>query len=57
MKRKKVSLIVLNYNGKEHLKEYFTSVFKQTNLPDEVVMFDNLSTDGSRNMLVNIFLR
>ena len=55
MKRKKVSLIVLNYNGKEHLKEYFTSVFKQTNLPDEVVMFDNLSTDGSREYVSKYF--
>lgn len=56
MKRKKtVSLIVLNYNGRHHLKEYFTSVFKQTYIPDEVIMFDNLSTDGSRQYVAKYF--
>src|SRR3990167_4904020 len=55
MKRKIVSFIVLNYNGKEHLKEYFTSVFKQTYMPDEVIMFDNLSTDGSRQYVSKYF--
>ncbi len=43
----KISLIVLNYNGKKHLKEYFTSVFKQTLIPDEIIMMDNASTDDS----------
>lgn len=41
------SLIVLNYNGQVHLKEYFDSVYKQTLLPDEVIMMDNASTDNS----------
>ncbi len=47
-KQKTISLIVVNYNGREHLDEYFTSVFSQTRVPDEVIMFDNLCTDGSR---------
>jgi len=47
MKKPTVSLIVLNYNGKQHLREYFDSVFKQTLLPDEVIMLDNASTDDS----------
>ena len=48
MKRKTVSLIVLNYNGRELLKDYFDSVYNQTMKPDEIIMFDNLCTDGSR---------
>ncbi|MBI2641803.1 glycosyltransferase family 2 protein, partial [Candidatus Roizmanbacteria bacterium] len=48
---KKVSLVVLNYNGLLHLKEYFDSVFKQTLIPDEIIMFDNLSKDGSREFV------
>ena len=50
-----MSLVVLNYNGKHHLKDYFTSVYKQTYLPDEVIMFDNLSRDGSREYVARYF--
>lgn len=49
--KKKVSLIVLNYNGLPHLKEYFDSLFAQTLLPDEIFMMDNLSKDGSREFV------
>lgn len=42
-----VSLIVLNFNGKDLLKEYFTSVFLQTYIPQEVILFDNASADRS----------
>ncbi len=44
---KKISLIVINYNGRKHLGEYFRSVFKQTLIPDEILMIDNASTDDS----------
>jgi len=54
-KRKTVSLIVLNYNGKQHLGEYFESVYRQTLIPDEVIMMDNLSTDGSREFVKTNF--
>ncbi len=47
VKKKTISLMVINYNGKPLLNEYFTSVFAQTRVPDEVIMFDNLDTDGS----------
>ena len=45
--KKEISLIVLNYNGRAHLEEYFTSVYKQSLVPDEIIMMDNMSTDGS----------
>ncbi len=48
---KNLSLIVLNYNGLSHLKEYFNSVFEQTLVPNEVFMLDNCSTDGSQDFV------
>jgi GT2 family glycosyltransferase len=51
MRKNKISLVVLNYNGLSHLKEYFDSVFGQSVIPDEIIMFDNLSRDGSREFV------
>lgn len=45
----KVSIIVLNYNGKEHLEECFQSLIEM-NYPKtelEIILMDNCSTDGS----------
>lgn len=50
---KRVSLVVLNHNGKRHLKEYFDSVFKQTRMPDEIFMTDTVSIDGSIEFVKN----
>jgi GT2 family glycosyltransferase len=44
---KLVSVIVVNWNGKEHLKECFTSLKKQTYVPLELLLVDNASVDGS----------
>ena len=52
---KKVSLIVLNYNGKEHLQECFDSIFRQTQVPDEVILMDNNSKDGSISFMAKNF--
>jgi len=44
-----VSIIILTYNGKRHLKECFESI-EQLNYPKnkrEVIMVDNASSDGS----------
>lgn len=42
-----VSILILNYNGKEYLKDCLTSVLSQTFSDFEVILFDNCSTDGS----------
>lgn len=42
-----VSVVVLNYNGVEFLKEYFDSLFQQSLLPDEIIFLDNASSDDS----------
>jgi hypothetical protein len=46
-KRKLVSLIILNYNGKNHTLEFLKSL-KKTDYPNyEIIVVDNASTDGS----------
>jgi len=48
MCRKKVSIVVVNWNGKEHLK-YCLPSLKKINYPNyEVIVVDNGSTDGSQ---------
>lgn len=45
--KKTLSLVVLNYNGINLLKDYFDSVYRQTVIPDEIIMVDNNSADNS----------
>jgi GT2 family glycosyltransferase len=47
MKHPKVSIIILNWNGKHLLKDCLDSVFNQTYPNYEVILVDNGSTDGS----------
>ena len=42
-----VSIIILNYNGKQFLGECLSSVLKQQYSSFELILFDNNSTDGS----------
>lgn len=42
-----VSVIIVNYNGRHFIGELFESLARQTYPPDEVIMVDNASTDGS----------
>lgn len=42
-----VSIIILNYNGKQFLKDCLTAVLGQTYSNFEIIFFDNNSTDGS----------
>ena len=50
MKKKKVSIIILNYNGKKYIEECITSVKKQDYPNFEIIVVDNMSTDGSCEM-------
>jgi len=43
----RVSVVVVNYNGKHFLSDCFSSVFSQTYSPFDVIMVDNASHDGS----------
>lgn len=53
---KKVSIIILNWNGKELTRNCLNSIREHTDYPDyEVIVVDNGSTDGSVAMLENEF--
>ena len=43
----KVSIIILNYNGKQYLMDCLSSIRKQTFQDFEIILFDNGSTDYS----------
>jgi len=53
--KSKTSIIVLNYNGKQFLEDFFTSVFSAKLPPLEVIMVDNNSSDGSIEFVENKF--
>jgi GT2 family glycosyltransferase len=51
-----VSIIVVNWNTKSLLRDCLTSVYKQSRGIDfEIIVVDNASTDGSREMIRNDF--
>jgi glycosyltransferase involved in cell wall biosynthesis len=43
----KLSIVIPVYNEQNHLKECLEAIAKQTEFPDEVIVVDNNSTDGS----------
>ena len=53
-----VSIIIVNWNTRELLRDCLTSVFEQAGDVDyEVIVVDNASTDGSVEMVRNEFDR
>lgn len=50
-----VSIVVLNFNGKEHLRKLLESVRQQSFKNFEVIVHDTLSADGSLEMLEEEF--
>ncbi|MCI0715282.1 MAG: glycosyltransferase family 2 protein [Chlorobi bacterium] len=50
-----VSIIMLNYNGKQYLKDSISSVLSQSYKDFELIIFDNASTDGSVEFIKNSF--
>lgn len=50
----KVAVVILNYNGKEHLNRFLPSVL-ETSEGADVIVVDNGSTDGSVEMLKEHF--
>lgn len=53
--KEKVSIIILNYNGKQFLKECLESVLVQSYSEFEIILFDNASTDGSVEFVTSSF--
>lgn len=54
-KTKFISVIIVNWNGIQHLKECFESLSKQTIKDYEIILVDNGSTDGSVNFVEREF--
>jgi len=50
-----ISAIIVNYNGKPFVKECLESLLEQSRKPDEVIVIDNASSDGSLQLLQDSF--
>tara|TARA_R110002020_G_scaffold154446_7_gene334206 strand:- start:2509 stop:3369 length:861 start_codon:yes stop_codon:yes gene_type:complete len=53
----KISVYITSYNQKAFLKEAIDSVLAQTLLPNEIVIIDDASTDGSQDLIQEYCLR
>lgn len=45
--KKKIAIVILNYNGVEYLDEFLESVIFNTGIPVRIIIADNASTDNS----------
>ena len=43
----KVSVVITTYNGEKYLREQLDSIYNQTLIPNEVLVVDDVSTDGT----------
>lgn len=48
-----ISVAMATYNGKRYIKEQLDSIINQTKLPDEIVIRDDFSKDGTFEFLIN----
>jgi glycosyltransferase involved in cell wall biosynthesis len=51
VRRATVSVVIPVHNGIQHLPETLTSVLAQTRIPDEIIVVENSSTDGTAEWL------
>jgi len=49
----KISIAMATYNGAKYLEEQLQSIAVQTRLPDELVITDDCSSDGTREIIKN----
>jgi len=55
MPRESVAAVVSTYNRKDYLRKCVNSLLRQTRIPDEIIVIDGPSTDGTREMIKNEF--
>ena len=53
----RVSVVITSYNEKHYLKEAIESIINQTLRPHEIIIADDASTDGSRELIKNYIAR
>lgn len=46
-RNKSIGIVVITYNGEKYIIEQLNSILKQSILPDEVMIFDDASTDST----------
>ena len=51
VRKKRVSVAMITYNGKEYLKEQIDSILRNLTDTDEMIISDDGSTDGTWEML------
>ena len=51
----RVSVVIVTFNGRERLERALASLETQTRVPDEIVVVDNASTDGTLELLATRF--
>lgn len=51
----KISIALALHNGADHIREQLQSILKGTRLPDEWIVVDDASTDGSAAILGDLF--
>ncbi|MFM7068137.1 MAG: glycosyltransferase, partial [Actinomycetes bacterium] len=56
-RRDRVSVVMATYNGAEFLAEQLQSLVDQTQLPDELVVVDDASIDGTQQILTDFARR
>jgi len=47
----KLAVVIVTYNGRQYLADCFSSIEKQTKKPEEIIVIDNNSTDGTQEFL------
>ena len=52
----KISVVMTTYNGEKYIKEQLTSLKNQTRVPDEVLIFDDCSTDNTVTIVRNFII-
>lgn len=55
MQAPRVAVVILNYNGKDWLRQFLPGVMATAYAPLEVIIADNASTDGSVDWLREVF--
>lgn len=50
----KVSIVMATYNGEKYIEEQLESIVHQTRQPDEVLIYDDGSTDNTENIVYDI---
>ena len=46
-----ISVCIATYNGKEELRRQLDSIYPQLSVDDEIVISDDNSTDGTRELI------